>query len=110
MSTVLNPAVVMAATDWKHASQIVKPGEVTNNVNVPIPSNTSVDNTISLVVSDMASVLRRMKLNTSVTTINPMEPASAKHEITMLIVLLSTKFSKLLFQSENPAVQNADTL
>ena len=47
-------------------------------------------------VSDIEVVFRRIKLNTSVTTINPMEPANVKQEITILIVLLSTKFSSPL--------------
>ena len=110
ISTVLNPTVVIAATDWKQASHQVIPGEVKNNVNVPKANMPNVASTIILVVSEIAFVFRRMKLNKSVTTINPIEPASAKHEITILIVLLSTKFSKLLFHKENPAVQKAEIL
>ena len=108
--TVLNPTVVIAATDWKNDSISDNPGEVTNKVNVPKANIAAVAKVIILVVREMESVLRRIKLNTSVTTINPIDPAKAKHETTILIVLLSAKFSKLLFHSENPAVQNAEIL
>ena len=108
--TVLYPPVVIAAVDWKKDSNSVRPGVVTNKVKVPKATMQKVHTTIILVVNEMAFVLRRIKLNKSVTTMNPMAPASDKHEITMLMVLLSAKFSKLLFHNENPAVQKAETL
>ena len=100
----------MAEMDKKHASQMVNPGDVTNRINVPIAKISNVANTIILVVSEMEVVLRRIKLNTSVTTIKPIDPHNIKHEITMLIVLLSTKFSNPLGHNAYPAVQKADTL
>ena len=100
----------MEEMDKKHASQIVKPGVVTNKITVPNVKITKVASTIILVVSVMEVVLRRMKLNTSVATINPIDPANIKHEMTIFMVLLSTKFSSPLFHKAYPAVQNADTL
>ena len=96
--------------DRKHASQIVSPGEVTNRKSVPMAKIRKVANTIILVVSEIDVVLRRIKLNTSVTTIKPIDPHNIKHEITMLMVLLSTKFSNPLGHNAYPAVQKADTL
>ena len=96
--------------DRKHASQMVSPGEVTNRKSVPMARIRKVANTIILVVSEIDVVLRRIKLNTSVTTIKPIDPHNIKHEITMLIVLLSTKFSSPLGHNAYPAVQKADTL
>ena len=108
--TVLKPAVVIAQTDWKNASKSVMPGVVTNSVNVPKATMPAVARTIILVVNEICLVLRRIKLNTSVTTIKPIAPESARQEMTMFIVLLSAKFSRLLGHSEKPAVQNAETL
>ena len=110
MFTVLNPAVVIAATDWKKDSQTESPGVVTNSVNVPNATITTVERQISLVVKEISLVRRQIKLNRSVTTIKPIAPANIRHDITKLIVLLSAKVSKLLFQREKPAVQKAETL
>ena len=110
MLTVLNPHVVMAATDWKNASKSVKFGEVRKRVIVPNVSSANVAKTMSFVVREISFVFRRIKLIKSAITINPIEPASDRQQMTVLMVLLSAKFSKLLFQSENPAVQKAETL